>query len=78
MTEWIKCSDQMPEPYHFVLVYADQNAVNGEGSWSIARYERDCWNVIGKGESVAHSDLFWGIDEGEITHWMPLPLPPAS
>ena len=78
MIEWISVKERLPPSYHFVLIFC-QTGTNEPSSYSLARYEGDRkWNIIGNGESV-WSDLFWGIDSlEEITHWMPLPLPPKE
>lgn len=67
MSEWIKCSDRMPnggDHEVFVLVYAD-------GAMNCLAYYKGEWQDWCKANhlNVAISD---------ITHWMPLPLPPAA
>lgn len=63
MSEWIKCSDKMPELDTEVL------AVDGWGDIGIGQF-RDSRGA------VYFSDL--GDSLADPTHWQPLPAPPAK
>lgn len=70
MSEWIKCSDRLPEINGNYLVY------DGEEIWMTSyKWHRKEGNILGFG-------LFFKTDppyvSGEITHWMPLPKPPEE
>jgi hypothetical protein len=60
MSEWISVKDRMPEEGVEVLVYGDIY-LNRKGA-----------DV----DFVDKSGNFFYYDEGEVTHWMPLPMPP--
>lgn len=80
--EWISVKDRLPLEYVFVLV-CEKSGRDGEVICpiSIARWEWDRWNGLGEKEGSCNaffSDLFWDIQWGEITHWMPLPPPPKD
>lgn len=60
--EWIKCSELMPDQYVEVLVCSDC------GSRYIAALNR----------SMAWDDGDFFDDIQNITHWQPLPEPPAT
>ncbi|EOC1212835.1 DUF551 domain-containing protein [Cronobacter sakazakii] len=64
MSKWIKCSERMPPECTMVLGRVDD--------------DYDFVNLLG-----GHLNIFsmgeWRIVPGaEITHWMPLPAPPAE
>jgi hypothetical protein len=83
MSEWIKCSDRLPEQGELVLcaVYGSDIIIPNEGESigeSIARTQRECVRVTmgGIGE-----EGFWDSSDGfpmmiAPTFWMPLPEPP--
>lgn len=71
MSEWVKCSDRMPENGKPVLVY-DETMPTSE-RFSVAAYDRGGWSAM-----CGVSGWEW---EFEIipTHWMQLPeSPPAE
>ena len=74
MTNWIKTSDRMPENGAHVLVY---------GRWY------DDWFVAGATVEIFpnSNQVFWCLSYrpthgtesmDEVTHWQPLPEPPAE
>lgn len=71
MGEWIKCSEQMPEPDVWVLICNVQL-----GGVDMGIYRND---------EYLEDDEHWQNEQGEpieaysswpVTHWMPLPEPP--
>lgn len=62
MSEWIKCSEQMPMACRDVII-TDRDMV-ARVAWFNDR--NDAWYVTGVG---------W-FPRYEVTHWMPLPEPP--
>lgn len=63
MSEWIKCSERMPDDFEDVLV---TDGANVEVMWRDCDGFRDCW-------APRNSN----IDIDDVTHWMPLPEPPS-
>lgn len=69
MSEWIKCSERMPEnpglgrQFPYVLCASE----NGWLTIAFYDYNRKCWD---------DGDFYDHIND--ITHWMPLPAPPAE
>lgn len=63
MSDWISVKDRMPEEGVEVLVYGDIY-LNRKGA-DVDFVDRESGN-------------FFYYDEGEITHWRPLPEPPES
>nr|DAG23362.1 MAG TPA: Protein of unknown function (DUF551) [Caudoviricetes sp.] len=62
MSEWVKCSEQMPEELDDVLVTDGDNI---EMKW----WDGDDWDSWAERNSNIRGD--------DVTHWMPLPkLPP--
>lgn len=63
MSEWISVKDRMPEEGVDVLVYGDIY-LNRKGA-DVDFVDRESGN-------------FFYYDEGEVTHWRPLPEPPEG
>ena len=63
MSQWIKCSDRMPERFTDSLVTDGERV--GVKWWDGDKW--DCW---------AENDFV--IYSGDITNWMPLPEPPEG
>lgn len=87
MTEWIKCSDQMPELYDFVLVCASFQGTGEPKPIQIARRcnlggNEEGWEFCNEAPLVgvqgAWMDIEYGMDVDDITHWATLPLPPEE
>ncbi|EQA3420201.1 DUF551 domain-containing protein [Cronobacter dublinensis] len=73
MSEWIKCSERMPENDDYVLVADfDAHYTSCEPNYQIACY----------GDWFKNNYPSWdngdglGVNLKTITHWMPLPAPP--
>lgn len=67
--EWIKCSERMPEVGMSVLMYRGYGVIAG-------RYTSNKYAKTEKGR-IPRFENFHGIQH-DITHWMPLPEPPAE
>lgn len=68
MTQWIKCSERMPEEGEDVIVYDNLRQVH-EGYY-LQYGDLVCW------ELYSYSSSYY--DEVKVTHWMPLPEPPQE
>lgn len=74
-TSWIVCSDKLPEEDEPVLIVLDGGVRIGE-----LRREHPSW------DETWESYIYWddpeddgqGWDWESVSHWMPLPTPPAS
>lgn len=69
MTEWIKCSDRLPEDDQAVIMYE----LGQTGLPLIGWYENEFVDV--PGFYIAHSFQNARV---HVTHWMPLPKPPEN
>ena len=71
MTDWIKCSDQLPPNDRLVTVFIMREYADGtKPSWTMkidSRTDRD-------------GGRWWLIEPYDFqpTHWMPLPEPPKD
>lgn len=71
MSEWINCSDALPEEGVYVLVAMNEIVFVETHFW-----ENDCitdspaWFSANEGTEVSPI--------GNFTHWMPLPQPPTD
>ncbi|MDU9398078.1 DUF551 domain-containing protein [Pseudomonas sp. zfem003] len=92
MSQWIKCSERMPESGVLVMVYSppqpgdypdsvriDFDAIEpeSEGDYWINHGEHyEQWCIIAKGGD----DIEWRgpSEKAPYTHWMPLPAPPED
>lgn len=75
MSEWIKCSERLPEEYVIVICYAkhyDDENFSVRPGW--------CWKQDDKHKWVTSVIGTNGVDGqiDEVTHWMPLPSPPED
>ncbi|ELY6345176.1 DUF551 domain-containing protein [Cronobacter muytjensii] len=68
MSEWIKCSDQMP-PVNTDVMVTDGKTV-GMAACRQSRHSEKHFPVI-------HSGSDWSTI-GEVTHWAELPKPPVE
>ena len=68
MSQWIKCSERMPEEGEDVIIYDDLRQVH-EG------YYIQCGDYV-SWEISSYDPSYY--DEVNVTHWMPLPEPPAE
>ena len=88
---WISVEERLPKSGKFVLAnvdelstpirafYAAPNSVEGscEDEISIFDEEADCyWLPVGWYETNEYEEVSWFV-HGKVTHWMPLPEPPA-
>ncbi len=73
MTEWIKCSERIPNLGEAVMI-----SWNGENFDSDAFYDHSLskWQTIL--EIIYDGEEIIGDPERKITHWMPLPKPPEE
>lgn len=63
MSEWIKCSERMPDDFEDVLVTDGDNV---EVMW---RHRSGLWDYWAPRNP--------NISSNDVTHWMPLPEPPS-
>ncbi|MCY1276903.1 hypothetical protein D3C76_830170 [compost metagenome] len=91
MSEWIKCSERLPEPGVLVMVYQPSRPEDHPGTIRIEfdaidpESDGDYWMV--HGENYEHfcciakgGDCDWigPSERAPYTHWMPLPEPPKD
>lgn len=77
--EWIKCSEKMPDLYQWVLVCNSPKGTGEPRSINIWRWDGNDWDCIDTSwNSPTFSDIIYSMFTDEITHWMPLPLPPIQ
>jgi hypothetical protein len=70
VSDWIKCSERMPEQHREVLILVPERV-----AMFVASYEEHTYSHSG------HTVRHWTIpdndfDADEVSHWMPLPEPP--
>jgi hypothetical protein len=68
--DWISVKDKLPAMHEGVLIFLDCGCV-GVGE----RFRPELKSVSHKWLWLANGS--W-LDEGDVTHWMPLPEPPAG
>lgn len=78
MSEWIKCSERMPNPGERCLFYRPLagNSQDEVMAVKVAKYDMgQCWQ-----STVPDGSRPCNPSEGycHVTHWMPLPPPPAQ
>lgn len=64
-SQWISCSDQLPEPNNEVLVTMRDCAIAATGQWTRK-------NKAGEMHWLLPAE---NRQNGPVTHWQPLPLP---
>ena len=64
--EWISVKDKLPDDASDVLAYYD---CGDSGHVIFVNYYKNCWYDV-------FNDLIDDLEQGYITHWMPLPEPP--
>ncbi len=67
MSEWISVKDKLPAPHDAVLVFEDDAWKN---QYTAYITERGCW--------ICFCECWDGSELNNVTHWMPLPPPPAT
>lgn len=70
MSQWIKCSEQMPEEFVDVLVVTDDSQVH-EGYHFVYTGCAPVWKIYCYRKLYANEEVI-------VTHWMPLPEPPQE
>ncbi len=74
MTDWIKCSERLPEPFVDVLVWCKNN--DGIGFTKGEKYLGvDRWVVWNDGYPPGFNTTRY---YGSVSHWMPLPKTPEE
>ena len=70
--EWIACSERMPEVRHNVLFFDQWDCADDrmKCGWWTGRYWEPNAEIDGEG-------IIETVSEKAVTHWMPLPDPPA-
>jgi len=83
--EWISVETRLPDLYDYVLVCANNQGSSEPKPISIARIScagPNEWEFLNEAPlmptSGAYMDIEYGLDQDEITHWMPLPPPPKE
>lgn len=74
--KWISVKERKPEPYDFVLVFADNQGSGEPKAISIARLignNCDTWDFIGESNMGVYQDIEYHMEGEDITHWTPLP-----
>lgn len=70
MSEWIKCSDKLPKHGNVLCMFTDGECAVG---WPVY------WHGAREGEFAQFMFPLDDLDDGrKVTHWMPLPPPPAQ
>ncbi len=68
MSEWISIKDELPEFHEEILFYVDDQLAVMKGA-----FYRNSHKFKAYGKFTEAS-----FYKGEVTHWMPLPKPPAK
>ncbi|MBA5956281.1 DUF551 domain-containing protein [Pseudomonas lactis] len=75
MTEWIACSERLPLQVGEVEVFESIPVIATDGH-IVRQCDFDAGN--GVGTPWAQWNTYNEIPPSQITHWMPLPSPPAQ
>lgn len=65
MSEWIKCSDEMPEENSKVIAFTAYGEMIFDMHYKWEKYDNEWMSEY----------TLW---RGRVTHWMPLPEPPED
>lgn len=65
-SDWIKCSERMPETYTKVLVLVEVGNDSKQHIFVDELYESTKYGML------------WQNNDNLVTHWMPLPTPPMG
>lgn len=82
MSEWIKCSERLPEVDEYVLIrqrYTRDTMISRIAQWGY--WVEQCENLVVNGDATASLDICMVKSPSEyerVTHWMPLPQPPED
>lgn len=84
MSEWIKCSERLPDENVHVLISNSEGIevaclipAAEDGPDSMGHDAGWCGMVSFPGRSFGNPSYFYEA-QGQATHWMPLPLPPED
>jgi hypothetical protein len=69
LNRWIPVSERLPKAEEEVLTFGSQGRVIGYVG------VLGCWHSV---HSDCETSYPWLCDPGTVTHWMPLPPPPAT
>lgn len=73
MSEWVKCSEQLPKKHERVLIFIDFNSQSVPPSIHDAQFTGSTFR-----RGYATVNTFPLEDGYGVTHWMPLPEPPKE
>jgi len=81
--KWIKCTERLPEPYTYVLVFADNPGTMEPKPMQFAIIKNkgvfEFTNALDdEGDYGVWMDISYFMEIEDITHWMPLPALPEK
>jgi hypothetical protein len=70
INQWIKVSERMPDHHAGIVMYIVGASFE---DFTTGEYDGEKW-----WECSVVADVYREIENGEVTHWMPLPDPPTE